>query len=241
MTAIDFDLPQPPGRPVPWGTVASLGLHAALALALIVLSPLRQLVVPPPEPVAVEIVTPSQFAALQPRPSAPATPAPVAQPEVAPEIATPPPASADRLPPGAALQPDLPQNKTHTATKFYSASILREPKMARIRQTFGTLADSEKLMQLCNIEGLEQIRLAEPDYAPDTLVSYAMADPMASGLTLTAMGGAFRSRRKWYGVSLKCTVAPDYRGVTAFEFSLGEPIPEDQWEEHNLNAADEDE
>jgi hypothetical protein len=29
--------------------------------------------------------------------------------------------------------------------------------------------------------------------------------------------------------------------VTAFEFRVGESIPEDQWEEHNLNAEDADE
>ena len=113
--------------------------------------------------------------------------------------------------------------------------------MARIRQTLTTIADSERVVQLCNIEGLEQIRRAEPKYDPDTLVSYAMADPVAAGMTLSAPGGAFRSRRKWYGISFKCTAAPDYQGVTAFEFKLGEPIPQDQWEEHNLNAEDTEE
>ncbi len=45
---------------------------------------------------------------------------------------------------------------------------------------------------------------------------YALADPLTEGLTLTAAGGAFRSRRRWYGVA-------------------------EHWEEHNLNAADEEE
>jgi hypothetical protein len=113
--------------------------------------------------------------------------------------------------------------------------------MARIRQTLTQFADSERIVQLCNIEGLEQIKRSEPDYAPDALVAYAMSDPLSSGLTLTAAGGAFRSRRKWYGVSLRCTVAPDYQGVTAFEFTVGDAIPQDQWEAHNLNAEDADE
>ena len=76
---------------------------------------------------------------------------------------------------------------------------------------------------------------------PDTLVAYAMADLMASGLTMRATGGAFRSRRKWYGVAFTCTVAADYSGVTGFEFQLGDAIPEAQWEAHDLNAEDIDE
>lgn len=239
MTALDFDLP-PPRRLVPWGTFASLGLHGALAVALIMLSPLREMVVPAPDPVSVEIVTPEQFAALQPPQPAPDPPLSVAEPEKPPVTAA-LPQSTDRLPPIAPLQPELPQNATHTATAFFSRSLLKEPGMARIRRTFGTLADSEKLMQLCNIEGLEQLRRVAPDTDPDTLVPYAMADPMSVGLTLTAPGAAFRSRRKWYGVSFTCAVAPDLQGVTAFAFTLGESIPEDQWEEHNLNVADADE
>jgi hypothetical protein len=225
------------------GTLVSIGLHGLLLAALLLLTPLKALVVPPPQPVAVEIITPQQFAAL----TTPATPAPPqltttapARPSAAPEAA-PPPQRGERLSPSPPLQPELPQPVTHRATTFYSAGILREPGMEHIRRAFESLASSEQLMQLCNIEGIEQIKRAEATYAPDTLVSYAMADPVAAGLTLTATGGAFRSRRKWYGISFKCTVAPDLRGVTAFEFTLGDPIPEDEWEEHNLNAEDADE
>ncbi len=229
---------------VPWGTAASFGLHAALLIAVVMLSPLRQLVVPPPEPVAVQIVTQQEFAALSaPRPvvaappqlPAPPAPAPATSNDVAP------PAPGERLTPSPPLQPDLPVEPTHKATQFYSASILREPKMAKIRHTLTTFADSERMVQLCNIEGLEQIRRAEPKYDPDALVGYAMADLAYDGMTISATGGAFRSRRKWYGISFNCTVAPGYEGVTAFEFKLGDPIPEDQWEDHNLNAEDVDE
>jgi hypothetical protein len=93
-------------------------------------------------------------------------------------------------------------------------------------------------VQLCNIEGLEQIKRAAPTYAPDTLVPYAMADMDGSGLTLIAGGGAFRSRRRWFGITFRCTAAPDYSGVTAFSFKLSTEIPRDQWEAHNLNAED---
>jgi hypothetical protein len=236
--SLAFDEPQR-RFDVPWGTAASFGLHALLLAAIVLLSPLRQLVVPPPLPLTVQIVTQAQFEALQPQTSAPPQ---LTVPVSAPAADAAPPAPAEqRLTPSAPLKPDLPADKTYKATRFYSAGILKEPSMARIRQTLTTLADSERVVQLCNIEGLEQIRRAEPKYDPDTLVSYAMSDTISTGLTLSASGGAFRSRRKWYGIAFKCTVAPNYEGVTAFEFKLGNPIPEDQWEDHNLNVEDKEE
>jgi hypothetical protein len=36
-------------------------------------------------------------------------------------------------------------------------------------------------------------------------------------------------------------VAADLAGVTAFQFRVGEAIPPDQWDAHNLNAEDADE
>lgn len=237
MSLLTIELASPPERRFSWGTLASIALHAGLALALLLLSPLRQMVAPPPEPLAVEIVTPAQFAALQPaQPSSP----PAAALSAPSAVAT-TPTDSDRLAPSPPQERTPPQAPTITATQLYSAGILKEPGMERIRQTMKTLADSEKLMQLCNIEGLEQIRRAAPQTDPDTLVPYAMADLFTDGLTLTAAGGAFRSRRKWYGVSFRCTVAPTLDGVTAFAFELGDAIPPEHWEEHNLNAADEEE
>ena len=69
-----------------------------------------------------------------------------------------------------------------------------------------------------------------------------MADTTSTGLTLSAGAAAPSwSRRKWYGVAFRCTIAADYSGVTAFSFKLGDAIPEDQWEAHDLNAEDADE
>lgn len=228
-----------PNRRMAAGTAASVLAHAGLIASLFLLTPLKQLVVPPPRPVSVEIVTQAQFAAI-------ATPAPVA--------ATPGPQSdspaeeggtagdAKATPvPAPSSAPPAPSSPDHIATEFYASGILKEPGMAHIRRTFETIAPSEQLVQLCNIEGLEQIRRAAPETYPDTLVPYAMADTLAAGLTLSAPGGAFRSRRRWFGVAFTCTVAADLRSVTAFEFKLGDPIPPEVWEEHNLNAEDSEE
>src|SRR3954451_7929714 len=125
----------PPRRfDVPWGTAASFGLHALLLVTIVLLSPLRHWVVPPPEPVAVQIVTQEQFAALtQPRSVATAPPQLSAPPAQVPATeAVAPPTPGERLTPAPPLQPDLPVEATHKATQFYSASMLKEPKMARI-------------------------------------------------------------------------------------------------------------
>ena len=218
------------------GMAASLGMHAAFALALVWVSPLRPLMVPAPRPVAVDIVTEQQYRAM----TAPA--APIAEPAAPPQVSAPAPAAATT--PALSKSPASTAKTDRgvvTATQFYAAHILNEPGMERIRAALGRIDPTERIVQLCNIEGLEQIRRAAPAYDPDTLVSYAMADTMTDGMKLSAPGGAFRSRRQWYEIAFDCTVTADYSGVAAFSFKLGAPIPEDQWEDHNLNAEDADE
>jgi hypothetical protein len=236
VTDFAFAAELPARRSIPWGTMASLALHCGLALALLMLTPARDLVLPEPPTVNVEIVTAEQFAALQPAEVAP--PPIIAAP--APSELGVSPAPGERLPESGPLVPDLPDTPIVTATEFYSANLLRQPDMQRIRQSLTGFADSERMVQICNIEALEQIRRAAPAFDPDTMVAYAMSDMVWRGLTLSAAGAAFRSRRKWYGIAFNCTVAPGYEGVTAFDFKLGDPIPESEWEEHSLNTEDAD-
>jgi hypothetical protein len=224
-------------RRMPAGLAGSIGLHVALLAALFLFTPLRTFIMPEPPAITVDLIPISAF---EPEPQPAVTPplavqapAKVAEP-MAPPVASTQPTAA----PGA---PSMDADGTFHATKLYAATMLREPNMAAVRRSLATLAASEKVMQLCNVEALEQIRLAAAQYAPDTMVSYAMADPVQTGLMLTAMGGAFRSRRLWYGVSFECVAAPGLDGVASFSFKLGEAIPEAEWEAHNLNAEDEDE
>lgn len=224
----------PPNRRLAAGTLASLLAHGALLASLLLLTPLRQMVVPPPRPVSVEIVTDAELAALEQPAATPELTAPKGAGEAAPPSSTAPAPKSPGAPPSTILG-------VHIATDFYAGGILAEPGMAKMKRRLESFAPSERLVQLCNIEGLEQIRRGAPDYDPDTLVTYAMSDPLVAGLTLTAPGAAFRSRRKWYGVAVKCTVAADLESVTGFEFRLGQPIPQSAWEAHNLNAEDSDE
>lgn len=204
-------------RQVPLGLAGSVALHAALIAALFLLTPLRSFVVPEPPAISVDLI-PME-----------AGDAPTAPPELAA------PAPAEATAPGA---PERGVGGIYFATKLYAARLLDTPEMANVRRNLRTLADSERVIQLCNIEALEQIRRAAPQYDPDTLVSYAMADPIQAGLVLTAMGGAFRSRRQWYNVSFECEAAPSLDGVASFMFKLGALIPQSEWDAHKLNAED---
>ena len=210
------------------GLAGSGVLHAAFVAALLLAVPVHNFVAPPePRPISVELIPAGIFDA--PREPVPAAPLVVAPPaDMATEI-------VEDIAPS---QPAPAANQTFTATTLYTADVLKTAAMAQVRRSLPTLDRSERVVQLCNIEALEQIRRAAPDYEPDTLVSYAMSDPLMAGLTLSALGGAFRSRRQWYAVAFECTASPNLDGVTAFSFKLGAPIPEEQWEAHNLNAED---
>ena len=210
-------------RTIPWGAAASAVAHALL-IALLPLLALSSSIAPPapPRPVEVELISAADLEPPPAPPEAPVLAAPQAAPEAEPAEVAPPP-------PGGPIE----------ATKFFAGRILAEDR--KIAEALPTLGADERVIQLCNIEALEQIRAAKPEFAPDTLVAYAFGDMNVAGGVLTAPGGAFRSRRKWWNVSLKCAVAADYSAVTAFEFTLGDEIPEAEWDAHSLSAEDAEE
>jgi hypothetical protein len=207
-------------RDRPWGVFASVGLHALLIALIPLLAVGRVLVPPSPLPVEIELISAADFDATIAPPEAPvlAAPQPAAEP-------------AETAPP--------PENGPIEATQFFAGKVLAEDK--RIAAALPTLGNDERVIQLCNIEALEQIKSAKPEFAPDTLVAYAFGDMTVAAGILTAPGGAFRSRRKWWNVSVKCAVAPDYSAVTAFEFTLGDEVPHEEWEAHYLTEEDAEE
>lgn len=215
--AIDVGRAGSGSRGFPVGLAGSGVLHAGFIVALLALAPIHSLVAPPePRPISVELI-PS--GALD-------------------EVATPVPSLTAPTPDAEGEGPTRSVGGVMFATTFYTARLLATAEMAQVRSALPTLDRSERMVQLCNIEALEQIRRAAPEHEPDTLVSYAFGDNVMAGLTLTAIGGAFRSRRQWYRVSFECTVAPGFDGVTSFIFKLGDAIPAREWEAHNLNAED---
>ncbi|KQW86042.1 hypothetical protein ASC89_02980 [Devosia sp. Root413D1] len=229
ITLDDNPIDMPPMQRSAWGTAISLGFHAAL-FGLLLLGPNKDKPEPlPPPAIAVELMTAAQFAALTAPPQTPPAAAPAAPTTASPGSSTTTPAA--KAAPGGTIR----------ATEFFAGSLLAEPESAKLRAAMTTLDGSERLVQLCSIEAIEQIRRARPEFDPDTAVAYAMADLATRDGALIADGGAFRSRREWYEVKFSCVATADYSAVERFEFSVGGFIPHDQWEEHYLTAAESDE
>lgn len=216
--------------------LVSFGVHAAALVALALLVTAQKLPVPRPRIVDVEIITEQQFR------SATRPPAPVARP------APPPPPVALSTPTLKMLVPAPPpvpkpaptadDGGMTTATQFFTSRILDDPKNRQIKQTLPRLGPDERIIQLCNIEGLEQLRLASAGEVPDSLDPGAMAETTIAGDNLDAPGGAYRLDKKWYAVTFNCKVGAERQSVVDFKFKIGAAIPHDQWDSHNLIDED---
>jgi len=205
---------------------ASLLLHGLLLASLWAMVASRPLEVPTVASIAIDIISEADYlrAKQQPAPALQVVPAVEPQP-----IAPPKPAEPEPEPSAEVTEPDM-----IPATQFLANDILEDPKNRQVRDTLTLLDRSERITQVCNIEGLEQLRLLHPGERPDSLDPSAMADTTVGDYTLEAPGGAYRLNRQWYEIRLTCTVAPDYLSVSAFSFAPGPAIPKDQWESHNL-------
>lgn len=104
----------------------------------------------------------------------------------------------------------------------------------RLEKELRKLDPQTRLEQICDIEAMRQIKRDPNPYKPDRAVLAATADPTTDGHTIHGKGGAFRSKGKWYSFSFKCEADSDHLKVLAFEYKLGEAIPEDQWARANL-------
>jgi hypothetical protein len=194
---------------------AAVALHLVL-LGVALLAPIRATPESAPEPnVQVEMVTSQQFAALSPAPDRPPT-LPLATPKTGAEGLT-------------------------AATHLMSAAILADPRSRQAREALPHLAPDERIVQLCDIEALQQVRAADPERQPEIVSAYAFAELKLSAHGLIADGAAFRSRERWYRLRFTCDVTPDLTKVTAFAFKVGDPIPKPELASHNLPlAADDD-
>ncbi|MET3901342.1 hypothetical protein ABIB57_005312 [Devosia sp. UYZn731] len=212
--------------------LVSICIHAAVLAALLLLVTSEKLPVPRPRAVDVDIITEQQFRSATLPPAPIAIPTPRMPPAVLSTPAETVPAPA--MPP--TLEPVLTTENggMTTATQFFTSRILDDPKNRQVKQTLPRLGPEERIIQLCNIEGLEQLRLVSAGKVPDSLDPSAMADTTITGDTLDAPGGAYRLHKKWYSVSFTCKVGLDRQSVIDFKFKLGAAIPHNQWDSHNL-------
>lgn len=215
----------PDRTPIKWGAVASVGFHVAFAMMLLLLPKPQPLQLPPDDGISVEILAP-QTAPAPPQPETPAEPRDV------------PGAAAAAVPPDKpAIASALPgQPAMIRPTRLLSESTLADPRSRAARAALAGLADSERIVQLCGVEAMGQVRAWRAGYRPDRVVAYAIAGVKVGADTMVADGAAFRSKGAWYGLKFKCGVTADHRKVASFEFMVGDPIPRSEWDAHDLAA-----
>lgn len=202
-----------------WGLSASIALHVLLLLAAFAAAPVGRLAsTPEEESVPVDILSPQQFAAAT-RPAPPVLTAP----------------AAPAKPPAEPL-PEV-QGMVRAATML-SAKALANPRAAKARAELASFAASERILQLCNLEAMEQIEAWNHDFRPDNLVAYARSNEKLAGNMIKAGGAAFHSDRGWYDLAFNCELSPAHDKVVAFEFKVGKPVPEKEWEELGLPAGE---
>jgi hypothetical protein len=96
------------------------------------------------------------------------------------------------------------------------------------------LDPSARLEQLCDYTALAQIRKDRKESRPDRAVANAMAEPQVTNDTVEAKAGAFRSRKKWYTLTYRCTANPDHTKVLSFKYEIGAEIPQPKWAAYGL-------
>lgn len=136
------------------------------------------------------------------------------------DAAEPEPAASERQ--GPALK---------DAQELYSKDALSDP---RVKQAIGRLPPKRRIVQLCTIEALEQIRRQRPDAFPDMLVPFGPSGGFVSADGMSANGGAFRSGTKWYAVDFKCEVDAETTSVVSFSYAFGKVIPKSEWAARQL-------
>ncbi|MBP2488489.1 DUF930 domain-containing protein [Rhizobium leguminosarum] len=226
------------------GAAASFALHAVAILLLLLLLPKAEPPLPlPDDGLSVEIVpqaveslkVPETVRAPSPQQAKPEAAKPEAEP--AAPVANNPPAAA--MPSVAPIAPPTPKPTEFVeARQLFSDKVLADPRSRRAREALHGLAGSERNLQLCDLEAMEQVRRAQPAMAPDALAPYAMAAEKVSGNSVEVKGGAFRSKRKWYNIQFKCELDAGSGKIASFAFLVGDAIPQGEWQEHNLVAED---
>ena len=66
-------------------------------------------------------------------------------------------------------------------TEMLSAKTLADPRSRQARADLATFASDERMVQLCNLEAMDQIRRWRADFQPEQVVPYATAEEKITG------------------------------------------------------------
>lgn len=144
-------------------------------------------------------------------------------------------AAPDELSPSASasVEEDT-QQEMEEAQTLYSEATLSNP---RVQEALGRLPPDRRLVQICSIEALEQVRHSVSGSFPDMLVPYSTGGGLISGRVLNASGGAYRSLGRWYAIDFRCEVDEEARKLVSFRYEVGPAIPQNEWESRRLPSG----
>ena len=216
------------------GFSCSLLLHAFIAVALLLIVAATPLTPSIEARIEVEIVSdlPKAFAVPQQAPTS--LPANAGTPAT-PDSTMPTPHVAPAPLPSA----PVPQANTKDmirATHMLAQAVLDDPRSQKAKKKLAQLAGDAKIVQLCSLEAMAQVAAWNESFRPDLIVVYAMGDTTFIDNSLIADGAALHSKQQWFGMRFKCELSPDRTEVIGFEFLMGDLVPRNAWERHNLPA-----
>ena len=119
------------------------------------------------------------------------------------------------------------------AKEHFSKRMLSDP---RVKAALGQLPPERRIVQICSIEALEQVRHAQPDGFPDLLVPFSAGGGLIENHVLNAKGGAYRSRDGWFDIAYRCEVDAQTTRIVSFRYEIGAAIPRNQWARRKLPA-----
>lgn len=126
--------------------------------------------------------------------------------------------------PSAAPVPEAKPDNRQAAKRLLSKNTLNG---AGMRQMLGDLPPRRRIVQMCSIEALAQIRQQRSGKSmPHGLVPFSETGGRIDGNRLDARGGAFNIGNDWFGIDFYCEVDMDNFTVTSFRFELGGPVSE---------------
>jgi hypothetical protein len=123
--------------------------------------------------------------------------------------------------------------KSKSKVRKVSPEVRKAAAEAQFRTALGRLDPQTRLEQVCDLEAMKRIK-QEQKVPTDRAQGAASAEPKTEGHTLTATGGAFRSKGAWYELSFVCQASADHMKVLSFEYQTGKAIPQAKWEDYGL-------
>ena len=87
-----------------------------------------------------------------------------------------------------------------------------------------------RLEQVCDLEAMNRIASAT-QFRPDRAKSNITVAPVHNGDRMTATGGAFRSKGRWYALTFQCLGNGDHTKVLSLTFRVGAEIPRRRWDD----------